>query len=583
MTAYAPLLATYGVRVDQLLETAQDFAKYHEKLNKKLQKLRHRCQVVTKDTKRYAAKEKYSKLASEDYENNKLFGVLMLLHAERDSVLAEVLKLRARQRGKLKKSEGKVVATRLKRALQTTEKLVIMTQNEPEWSTRAQYLMYAKLARAEYSIHGKSQKHKNSGRISQDLALSFAALDHLHNLSLLPDGVLDLLHAKYEYTLKQHAESAFSSVELHNFIVQQVIDAQQNGDEMANLLVSNGYKPQMQTNKRGISVKEVQWRAFTARVYDPQVEALITEAKQVAIKGAPDYDTKLLKWQQALDKQEERIATQEEEEEEDSQENDQILLAYIKCNVLFTSILRDNYLFNQLWQQWDKLGTSMALRITKCKEIDRIVKNLQKYLQDVMELPGIYQDDELMAQLELSKLYFQLSFTSGCLGGLYQLKGKYLESLALHVNAHRTLDEKLIDMGAFQEILVPAGLLSQKKIASLQQLIKTGWKSVASLAEYEKFLKDGSQGLYEPTVIERLDSGRILPADVKLSNIFPLRPKIKPVPSKPTLFDLAFNYVNYSGKVSEPSESITKAESPASEAQEDTNSRKRGFLGLFRN
>lgn len=582
---YSPILATYGIRVDQLLETAQDFAKYHEKLNKKLQKLRHRCQLVTKDTKRYATKEKYSKIGNEDYnENSKLFGILVLLHAERDLALAEILKLRARQRGKLKKSEKKVVATRLKRALQTTEKLVALTQDEAQWTVRAQYLVYSKLVRAEYLTYGKFQKHKNSTKVSQDLALSFAALEHLHNLSVLPDGVLDLLHAKYEYTLKQHSETTFSSSDLHNVIVQQVLDAQQDGDELVSLLVNNGYKPQMQATKRSSSVKEIQWRAFAARIYDPQVEALIAESKLVPIRGAPDYDTKLLKWQQALDKQEQRIATQDEEEEDDSLENDQILLAYIKCNALFTSILRDNYLFTQLWLQWNKLGASMASRLTKCKEIERIVKNLQKYIQDVMELPGIYQDDELMAQLELTKLYFKLTFTSGCLGRLYQLKGRYLESLALHVDAHHKLEEKLISMDDFRDVLVPGDLLSHRKIAILQQMIKTGWKSVVSLAEYEKFMKSNRE-LYQPSVIEKLDSGRILPAEVTLSNIFPLRPKLIPVPSKPSLFDLAFNYMNYADKggVSRSSETITKSAFSASAAPEDTAGKKRGFLGLFRN
>ncbi|CAR31021.1 hypothetical protein ZYGR_0P03270 [Zygosaccharomyces rouxii] len=590
MGVYSPLLATYGVRVDQLLETVQDFVRYHDKLNKKLQKLRHRCQLTTRDTKKYRTKEKYSKLSSDDYdENSKLYGVVVLLHAERDLALAEVLKLRARQRGKMKKSERKVVSTRLKRAMQTSEKLVALTTNESQWITRVQYLVYEKLARAEYLTHGKQQRHKDSKKISKELALSFAALKYLEQASVITDSVVEFLHAKYEYTLKQHADGAFSSTELHNFVVEKVEEASQNGDEMVKLLVENGYKPQKQASEAGTSFKEIQWRAFTAKVYDPQVEELIAESKSVTVKSAPDYDTKLLKWQQALEIQESRIASQDEDEEDeaDNQENDQILLAYIKYNALFTSVLRDNYLFGQLWQQWTKLGTAMASRLTKSKEIERIVKNLQKYLQDIMELPGVYRDDELTEQLELSKLYFQLTYTSGCLGGLYQLKGRYLESLALHVDAHQKLEERLTEMGNFQDILIPLEVLSHKKIESLQQLIKAGWKSVVSLAEYEKHLKVQGQAAHQPTLIEKLDTGRIIPSDVKLSNIFPLRPKLRPVPSKPTLFDLAFNYMDYAGEGSESASSWTTQRSepaPASNNGDDNNSntnKKRGFLGLF--
>lgn len=590
MGAYSPLLATYGVRVDQLLETVQDFVRYHDKLNKKLQKLRHRCQLTTRDTKKYHEKEKYSKITSDDYdEKSKLYGVVVLLHAERDLALAEILKLRARQRGKLKKSERKVIGTRLKRAMQTSEKLATLTQNEPQWTTRIQYLIYDKLTHAEYLTHGKQQRRKDSEKISGELALSFAALKFLGKSSVITEDVVEFLYAKYEYTLKQHADRAFSSTELHNFVVEKVEQAHQKGDEIVKLLMENGYRPQKQVSEAATSFKEIQWRAFTTKVYDPQVEELIAESQSLTVKGVPDYDTKLLKWQQALEKQESRIASQDEDEddENDNQENDQILLAYIRYNALFTSVLRDNYLFGQLWQQWTKLGTAMASRLTKCKEIERIVKNLQKYLQDIMELPGVYQDDELLEQLEMSKLCFQLFYSSGCLGSLYQLKGRYLESLALHVDAHHKLEERLLESGKFQDILIPHEVLSYKKIESLQQLIKAGWKSVVSLAEYERHLKAQGQTLYQPTLIEKLDTGRIVPSDVSLSNIFPLRPKLRPVPSKPTLFDLAFNYVDYSGGSSGSDSSLTiqKPEDVSpKKTGGDNNSgknKKRGFLGLF--
>lgn len=116
MPIFSPINATYGVRVEQILETDQDFVKYHDKLNRKLQKLRHRCQGVTKDTKKYSEKEKFSKITSDNYDKqSKLYGVLYLLQVERDLSLVETLKLRGRQRGKLKRPERKVIQTRLKK------------------------------------------------------------------------------------------------------------------------------------------------------------------------------------------------------------------------------------------------------------------------------------------------------------------------------------------------------------------------------------------------------------------------------------------------------------------------------------
>lgn len=599
MVVYSPIAATYGTRVDQLLETPRDYARYHDKLNKKLQRLRHRCQVVTKDTKKYSIKEKYSKITSDQYDHkNKLYGVLVLLHAERDLALAETLKLRARQRGKLKKSEKRVLSTRLKKVVKTTERLVEFTKNEAQWITRVQYIAYAKLARAEYLIHGKFSKQKDSSKISHELALSFAALSYMRNIKILSDSTLELIHSKYEYTLKLHAGNILSSAELHNYIVREVQSADKNGDEMIKLLLENGYTAELQDIEVGhvASIKQIEWRAFTAEVHDSQVEQLIQEARGVVIKDVLDHDSRLLKWQQALEKQETRIAYHEDQSQENedgavgNEENDQILLAYIKYNVLFTSILRDNYLFNQLWKQWNQLGTSMSSRLTKFKEIDRIVQNLVKYLQDVMELPGVYSDDDLMAQLQLCKLYFQLSASSGCLGSLYRSKGKYMESLALHVDAYQKLESKLSEIGALDDILVPGDVLSKKKVEILQSLIKNGWSSVFVLAEYEKSLGKAQTNNFEPTIIERLDSGCINPVDIKMNNLFPLRPKLRPVQSKPTLFDLAFNYISYDEDEEVQKEDVTdevaavselQQEEEEEEEQQQQSSKKRGFLGLF--
>lgn len=91
------------------------------------------------------------------------------------------------------------------------------------------------------------------------------------------------------------------------------------------------------------------------------------------------------------------------------------------------------------------------------------------------------------------------------------------------------------------------------------------------------------------TVIEKLDSKKILPTDIQLKNLFPLKPKMLPIPSKPTLFDLAFNYITYDKQepsASQVKDSVTETESisqtPISNEQtEGEPKKKRGFLGLF--
>ncbi|QLL31025.1 hypothetical protein HG536_0A08400 [Torulaspora globosa] len=588
MVAFSPIASTYGVRVEQLLETPQDFQRYHEKLNRKLQKLRHRCQVVNKDTRKYSANDKYSKISSTDYDKkNKLYGVLMLLHAERNLAMAETLKLKSLQRGKLKSNERKVLATRLKKAVSTADKLVELTRNEKQWITRVQYIAYARLALAEYLLIGKGTKFKDGVAISRNLGLCFATLSHLCDLGVLPTSVFELIQSKYEHSLKQYAGNIISSADLHNFIVNQVKEAQQAGDELSELLVGNGFKSELREvdTDQDASARTIQWRSFAARVHDSQVEQWMKEATQNTSPDVSNYDNALLKWQQALEKQEKRVAYYEDGNEDDdmsSLENEQILLAYIKYETLFTSILRDSYLFEQLWKQWNEMGASTTARITKYKEIERIVASLVKYLGDVMELPGVYSDAELMAHLQLCQLFFRLSLSSGCLGPMYQSKGKFLESLALHVDAYRKLQDALSDFAQISDSVLPAGLLTRDKIDGLQALIKRGWSSVLVLAEHEKSLHATPRGPYSPSLIDMIGSRNIKPSDVNLKNLFPMRPQIRPVQGKPTLFDLAFNYVNYEAEEPQPTERAAAELSFSQDTeQEQTASKKRGFLGLF--
>lgn len=596
MVAYSPIASTYGVRIEQVLETDTDFAKYHIKLNKKLRQLRHRCQLVTKDTKKYTNKEKYSKITSDDYDKkNKLFGVLVLLHAERDLSLAETLKTRIRQRGKAKDSEKKVLSTRLKKAYKTAQNLVELTKNEAQWITRIQYLAYAKLVHVEYLLFGKQIKTKNSAVITRELSLALAACTFLRDQKILPADIIDFLNSKYEYTLGQHGGNMLSATDIHNFIVQTVEIAKNENDELALLLFNNGYTVKLEDVKMdGNEINDrIQWRSFNCKIKDNQIAQLIHDVKVFQIKDISDYSTKLSKWEGILAKQEDRIEhvsskdfEDDDDEDINGEENEQILLAYIKYQTLFISITRDTYLFHKLWKQWTNLGSSMSSKLTKYKEIERMVKNLKNYLKEVTELPGVYSDDDLLYQLELSIIYFKIYLSAGCLAALYQTKGNYREALALYINSYQTLEAKLQDNGDIESIVLPEELLSKKKLEQLQNLIKTGWKSVIALAEYEKELNNDSVAAkYKPTVIEKVDSSSVKPCDVQLNNLFPRRPMLKPVSAKPTLFDLAFNYIDYSTNPSSNTPEVeavkSKIKATPAESQEEEPTKKRGFLGLF--
>lgn len=581
MSHYSPLGATYGVRINQFLETPEDFDKYHAKLNRKLQKLRHHCRLTTKDTKKYSSKEKYSKIGHEEYDTkSKLFGTIVLLHAERDLALVETLKLKARQRGSLKSSERKVTATRLKKAHTTSQRLLEITQNESNWATRLEYLVYDKLCQVEYLVFGKQVKRKNSSVIAKDLALAFAALQHLQQLEKLDKDVSEAITSKFEYLLRQHADAAlFTTKELQVFIKGQV---QANTiDPLVKVLIDNGFDSQnndIEMESEATAARQVQWRSFTAKIKDSKVAEVISEASKIQPKELSDYSTQLAKWQEALNAQRSFIEkSQEDEQDEDHGEDDQILLTYIQYSSYFTTVERDDQIFQQLWKQWTSAKGSIVGKLTKYKEIERIVSNIVTYLGQIMELPGVYSDDELLSTLKIAVAYYQLHLTAGCLASLYQAKNKYLESLALYVDAHKRLDSCLQESGI--EASLPGNIITPEKIKTLGDMIIAGSNSVIALAEFEKVTSCNSSKKYFPTLLELLGKP-VGPQDVDIKNLFPMRPRIMPVSAKPNLFDLAFNYITY---VDQPQGTPQPVEHLSEEpAQSQTEiPKKKGIFGLF--
>ncbi|CAR30144.1 signal recognition particle subunit SRP68 [Lachancea thermotolerans CBS 6340] len=583
MSYYSPLGATFGVRIDRFLETAEDFDKYHQKLNRKLQKLRHHCRLTTKDTKRYSTKEKYSKITSDDYDKNKLFGTLMLLHAERDLALVESLKLKARLRGAMKKSEKKVVMTRLRKACKTSEQLTVLTQNEGDDFTRAEYAIYHKLCIVSYFSMCKPSKTRYTNKIAKELSLAIASLHYLQSKEKVSDEVASSIISQFEYLLRQHADAeVFTTSEVRNFIAKQV--RQSSDDVLVQLITRSGYEAPIEDSVMGSeksNLKEVQWRRFSAKVRDSKVAELISEATQIEPTDLAQFSNKLAKWQEAADAHSVFIAQKErDDEDEDVGEDDQILLTYIKYNSHFTTIQRDDIVFQKLWAQWSKSANkSKNLKLTKFKEIERIVHNLATYLQEVMDLPGVYSDDALMANLKLATTYYQLHLTAGCLASFYQSKQKYLEALALYIDGHKTL-EVAAGEAVLQEPL-PGNILTPEKVAALEDFIKVSWRGVISLAEYEKIASPGGKPSLEPSLIEKLGNP-IVPRDVSLTNLFPTRPIVRPVGSKPTLFDLAFNYIGSDSQtpqneplIPEESRSVPKS----NDAQEAP--KKKGLFGLF--
>lgn len=64
-------------------------------------------------------------------------------------------------------------------------------------------------------------------------------------------------------------------------------------------------------------------------------------------------------------------------------------------------------------------------------------------------------------------------------------------------------------------------------------------------------------------------------------NLFPTRPIIRPIASKPTLFDLAFNYITYEDHDEQVSTPASEEVQPSAVEGKQDVPKKKGLFGLF--
>ncbi|QEU60856.1 Srp68 [Kluyveromyces lactis] len=581
---YSPLGVTYGFRSNLLLESFADYHKYHKKVNHKLQQLRGRLKLISKDSKNYKGQEKLDKITHEDYSKNRLYGFLMLLLAERDVAYVESIKATGRSRGHLRSLELKLMRTRIKKAIRYCDRLISLAQAEDKWQIQAEIMIYEKLIRTEYELYGKKQvKFSDAEKISTHLALALAAVNFLVDSKLLKEGVAEAVKSKYLYIFKEKA-NAFSVRDQQSYI-SRVIQANPE-DQLLQLLQSHGFSFSVpETDASKSQSREISWRSYSATIEDSKVFEVYSELAELHNSSKlSNLNDKLFKWNRAIDLQKEYMTTCSED---DTDENNQILLTYLQYNAMVTGVERDSSLFESLLKQWERFDNkSFTSKLNKYKEVDHIIKNLKSLLSQIMDLPGVYSDSDLTNQVFLLKTYYETCFTSKLLANIYQSKKKYVESLALYVDCLQRIENAEESLINWDEIYLPSQLLSKGKITDLKKYITTGWRSVIALAEHKKSMeKNKKTRQFEPSLVEILES-KVRPSDVSLDNLYPLAPRLLPIPPKPFLYDLAYNYFNIPDSTSVTEDSVSSTTAEASQDDEPVKKSKapskKGLFGLFR-
>lgn len=287
-------------------------------------------------------------------------------------------------------------------------------------------------------------------------------------------------------------------------------------------------------------IKEIDWRSYTARVKDETTSRLLSRAQNVKFDDLESYDNALILWQEALENHSSFIS--KADQNDDEEQDDQILLAYIKYSSLITRLRRDQTLLS---------GNK--------KESLRILDTIITTINEIKELPGVYSDDELFQNLELLSQYYQ-GLKLKMIGQIYFDDKSYKESLLLCTKSLESLKDA--------KFTVEIEFISNKDLQTLQSDILTLKQNSHVLAQIE-------QGL---------SKDKSVADDVyKFSNDYKniVNFQIEAAPVKPVLFDVAFNYISYNKSDTKTQFQKQTTQEKAHASQEQTENKKKGFFGIF--
>ncbi|KAL6942444.1 hypothetical protein ACO0QE_003619 [Hanseniaspora vineae] len=603
---YSPLSQTFGSRPDDFSYSAgSDFRKSHLKLNHKLVKLRQYCHVLNKNTKSYDS-SKLGQFSAETYaKENKLQGALVLHLIERDLVYVESLRLNHRV-GK----KNQRVNTRLKKASKYAAQLKQLVKLEKVWQTKLEYLVYSQLATIEYYSATSKKSGVSESEISLryfkvlmglDLLLQDRRAKHTDEDYKFYEGIVEKIKDKYRYIPLP------STVHNKKDVAKLLSQSKKNSDkacQIFQILNLNNYNPNYyflgvtsEAMKDKKYIKTVEWRSFKADVNDEDLAKHLTNAlnlqKKKHIKTKQNvnnnvdassqndnelYDEMLMNYS---------LAEEHHQKIMDPEDNtDQILSTFISYNKLFVMIQRDALIFENLLKSWNTAATSGKIRYQDIGEIyaklEKIANNLSATLTQVTALPGVYSDDDLLGNLHLSAAFYKSSLYAYCLAPLYKIKGQYVESMALLNHSLKALNE----CHPFNSSLaLPGNIVNGRKVASLKKNIELACLDVESLAIYQQKLRTkASQNCKYNNGMTLLESGfKLSPSVIELNSLFPLKPTIKPVMAKPTLFDLAYNYIEFNSPQATTAPKEIESKTELTEPMKaELPAQKKGFLGFFR-
>lgn len=568
----SPLALTFGSRLGAYLTLAGDYRKHRQRLNKHIAKLRHDLNIVTKDTRNYKESEKTSSISPDQYNLDLRYGDLLLLLAERDTVHALEIKSMLELSGQKMSSYKRLMASKLKKAASTCEKILSVTQDEESKIKVLELHIYAALIRGSYAINKKKW----------ELALNAFSVSRC-GLELL------IAEQSKEELLAEDALSKAFATEIIETLVDPSISlalSQHSGHvsdlrSVARKHCHDDLTPSLANTAKAVAAidasfvqsmveeeitRTVNWRAHEATLYNDELAYKLHQINKLdasSFTESNDYDSLYSQWSTMVELHQDDLAKNRDEDDMEKAQNGAILLTYLNYNLLFTRIKRDLLLINQL----SSTGFSGALKkISTQKDVARLYASVIATVEELKDLPGVYNDEDLYTSLEKMLAFFTAS-RSIAIADAYAASNKLPETLKIYLQVDETYDATESYFGSEQ---FPYQVTDNAQALELKRLVTKNLNRFHTLAQFTKSTRD-TLSVHVADNINKFPFSADLLAKITNAST---PGAICAVLSKPVLFDVAFNYIGYGAGEEAPQVAQAVLDSEAEK-------KKGGFFGIF--
>ncbi|CAH2354218.1 signal recognition particle subunit Srp68p [[Candida] railenensis] len=590
----SPLDITFGASISAFLDTAEDFHKHRKRINRRIRRLRHDLNIVTGDTKNYKDKEQQTKISQDDYAKDSKYGLLLLLTSERDYAYSRELKYLMEIGNESAGSYKNLMLSRIKRSLHNAKKLLEVSQAEQDQLVKVETYVYTALIQGIYSIHKKQwegavnalsiarcgleciyQQHQNKLQ-EQDIDSD----DEKFYIKELLDSIVDSSLNLAVSQLDTVANSDFKSISRKHCkdgkfpYLSPAVDAISAIDAqyVTELSVIEGGEADDNT-----VIKSIQWRDHEAAIVNEEIAIKIMKLNKLNTSKfkANDFDEKLVnQWSLILDLHE-NDSTNKDEDDLDLVQSRAILSTYLQYQELFSKLKRDLLFIEEVTSNHKASSSFNKLELNK--DTYWLLNAITSTVQSLKDLPGVYNDEDLYKSLEnLEKYYVGQKYIK--LADSFAVNESFAEALRLYSH----IKEEVLPQGTrdIYSVDFPYSVTNNDEYTQFYADFTKMFSQIHILAQFAVDLKSPTSA---STIIENVNK---YPINLKLDNLINLneRVKIEPILTKPVLFDIGFNYINYNSDRSKGYESTSSASSApgtASTAAGTDESKKSGFFGIF--